>query len=207
MVFMRNGVVALSVAAIVVFGWALLGEAGAEEAAPPADQPTSRFTKADLYLDSRTRPHADVILRGVNKLAAEDPRCRDAIDPTSAYLSSRSRPGAPVFFVTCGTGAGIANVFFTPEDVTDQRRFSGPNHIARADAMELCEARARQAAQRPSTVKFSRFWDAALHEHGNGRTRIISTFTAQDAFGAEAEFTINCLLDADGLIEATIIGE
>lgn len=82
-----------------------------------------RFVAKDFIWDEATAPYKELIVSGVNKVHAENSRC-DVIDPTSAYMSkSKSKPGNPVFFVTCGRGSGVFNVFFSKEEVQSGKEF------------------------------------------------------------------------------------
>jgi len=77
------------------------------------------FTENDFIWDKNIRPYKKVIIAGVNKIYRENSRCKK-IDPTSAYLSgSRSKPGKPVFFVTCNEGPEAFNVWFSEQDLGD----------------------------------------------------------------------------------------
>lgn len=163
------------------------------------------FVDADLYWDHETRPHRTMILRAVNKIAREDPRCRDSLDPGTVTLSSQSTPAVPVFFVMCGQGAGgVVNVFFKASDLAPGKTFSAPVHIGSAQAVALCEQRAKAAATHPQTVQFSRLLDLATVNHPNGNTSVLSSFTAANAFGAKLKYNIRCLFNAQGLNEAHI---
>jgi hypothetical protein len=98
----------VGIAAIILIGiWTMSSEPPKRE---PAEQPVTRtlkgpvvrtFTEADIFFDDQTRPYKDLIVRAVNKIAREDPRCRDSLDPGGVVMSpSKSKPGKPVFFVT-----------------------------------------------------------------------------------------------------------
>ncbi len=162
------------------------------------------FTEEDFIWDKNTSPYKDIIVAAVNKIHRENSRCKE-IDPSSAYLSgSKSSPGKPVFFVTCGSGAKAFNVWFSKDDLDSEKAFEAAKHIDKATAISLCETYARNAATHPSTVDFSRVMDLAINEHPNGRTTVNSTFTAKNSFNLEIKFRIRCLLDATGLIEAAV---
>lgn len=163
------------------------------------------FTEADFYWDDKTKPHKAVVVKGVNKIAKEDLRCRDKIDPGTASLSpSKSQPGKPVFFVTCGQGSQVVNVYFSEADLKDDKRFVAPGHIDHGRATQLCEDYAKSAANMPSTVKFSRFLDISINDHPNGRTTVMSSFSAKNAFGVEQKYSIRCLFEQTGLLEANM---
>lgn len=163
------------------------------------------FTEKDFIWDNNTSPYKEIIVAGVNKVYRENARCKD-IDPSSAYISgSKGTKDNPVFFVTCGKGSNTFNAFFSKADVEKDKRLTEKKHIDKSQAVDLCEAYAKQHATHPSTVDFSRIMDLAITEHPNGRTRVTSTFTAKNSFNLEVKFNISCLLEDSGLIEANII--
>lgn len=51
---------------------------------------------------------------------------------------------------------------------------------------------------------FSRFTDLGVAEYSNGRTWVVSTFTAENQPGMSAKYQIDCLLDASGVLESEI---
>lgn len=162
------------------------------------------FKEEDFLWDKNTFPYKSIIIAGVNKIHRENRHCK-IIDPSSAYLSaSKSTPGKPVFFVTCGDGAKVFNVWFSEDDLKSEKVLKAASHISKGAAISLCEQYARNVATHPSTVDFSRVMDLAINEHPNGRTAVHSTFTAKNSFNLEIKFRIRCLLDATGLIEAAV---
>lgn len=161
------------------------------------------FTEADFQFDKSTMPYKKVIIDGVNRIHRENARCAD-IDPSSAYLSSTSTKAHPTLYVTCGKGTQVFNVFFTPQDVTSNKRFEAPRNIDHGQAVTLCESYAKSHATHPSTVDFSRVLDVAVSDGANGNTRVTSTFTAKNSFNLKLKYNIACLLNASGLIEAQI---
>lgn len=78
---------------------------------------TEIFTAEDFIFDNKTRPYKSILVAGVNRIHRENAGCKD-IDPSSAYISgSRGSKSDPVFFVTCGKGAKVFNVFFSKSEV------------------------------------------------------------------------------------------
>jgi hypothetical protein len=86
----------------------------------PTPPPAQTFVAADFIWDEQLSPHKDGIIARVNEIHRKVNGCQD-IDPTSAYLSDKSTPGKPVFFVTCGSGVNIFNVWFSRDGI-----LSGP---------------------------------------------------------------------------------
>lgn len=162
------------------------------------------FTEADFIWDKKTTPYKKIIVAGVNKVHKENSRCK-TIDSASAYISSsKGTPSDPVFFVTCGTGANTFNAFFSKSEVEKGATFAAAKHLERNRAIDLCEAYAKANASHPSTVSFSRLMDLAVTEHPNGRTTVMSSFTAKNSFDLKLKYDIRCLCDANGLIEGNI---
>jgi hypothetical protein len=162
------------------------------------------FTEADFIWDNKTSPYKKIIVTGVNKVHRENSRCK-TIDPGTAYISSsKGSPSDPVFYVTCGTGAGTFNAFFSKSEVEKGTALTEAKHIDRSRAIELCESYAKSKTNHPSTFSFSRVMDLAVNEHPSGRTTVTSSFTAKNSFNLELKHNIRCLLDATGLIEANI---
>lgn len=174
--------------------------------APPLKPGEVRdFVDADFVWDKDTKNVKTMIIRTVNRIQREDPRCKTAIYPSSVAKSMTESKAQkkPVYFVNCGDGAESVNVYFDAKRVDDPTPFRAPGHIDRMRATDLCEAYAKANATHPSTVDFSRLLDLSISEHPNGRTRVISSFTAKNSFNLELKFRINCLLDENGLIEAS----
>jgi len=75
------------------------------------------FTEEDFLWNGEMTAHKSYIVSRVNKISAERVGCRN-LDPSSvAKSSSKSRPGAPMFYVTCTPRGGLPfNVWFGPKD-------------------------------------------------------------------------------------------
>jgi hypothetical protein len=162
------------------------------------------FTEQDFIWDKKTSLYKKIIMAGVNKIHRENSQCKD-IDPTTAYISgNKGTKSDPVFFVTCGKGAGAFNVFFSKSEVEKGKEFKAASHIDQVKAVDYCEAYAKDKATHPSTVDFSRVLDLNILEHPNGRTTVTSSFTAKNSFNLKLKYRIKCLLDSSGIIEANI---
>jgi len=84
--------------------------------APPQ---VKQFSEGDFHFTKDMLPYREIIVRTVNMIARDDPRCRNTLDPVAAGLSgSRSKPGKPVFYVPCGDDAkAMVNVYFDANGV------------------------------------------------------------------------------------------
>ena len=165
---------------------------------------TRQFTEADFLWDEDTAKAKAVIIRAVNRIHQEDPRCKDAIQLYSvAKADTESKAQKkPVYFVSCGHDGTI--VYFDAKRADDPTPFRAPGYIDKTKAADLCEAYAKTKASHPSTVDFSRVLDLNVSEGPNGRTQVNSTFTARNSFGLELKFQIQCWFDENRFIEGRI---
>ena len=163
------------------------------------------YVEADFYWDDDTSHFKPQIVTAVNRIKQENRNCRQIDTSSVAKSPSRSKPGDPVFFVTCGSGASAFNVWFRPNDAQQaSRSFAAKEPLGKKAAADACEAAAKQAAAHPSTVEFSRVWDLAYLPHVSGRARVVSTFTAKNALNLELKYRINCFFDGATLVETNI---
>lgn len=162
------------------------------------------YVEEDFYWDEDTAQFKAQIVATVNKITRENRNCGEIDTASIAKSPSRSEPGDPVFFVTCGTGSNMFNVWFRPGDAESDASFTAKQPIGESSAVDACELAAKGAAVHPSTVEFSRIWDMAYVPHISGRARVVSTFTAKNALNLELRYRIDCLFDGTELIEVTI---
>ncbi|XOV87020.1 MAG: zinc ribbon domain-containing protein [Pseudomonadota bacterium] len=159
------------------------------------------FAESDFYFDVRSAPYKDAIIKGVNRIARENKNCKIKDPSSAAVSSSRGTPDNPVFFVTCDGNRPSSNVWFSLKDVQEHASVTS-RHIGRSKALELCESAAKREATNPATVDFSTLLDVAVKEFPDGRTRLMSSFTAENSFGVESKYRINCMFDSNSLLEA-----
>lgn len=154
-----------------------------------------KYVADDFYWDKGTSKYKPQIVANVNKIVRENERCDD-IDPgTVARSKDRSTPGSPVFFVTCKSGSSYFNVWFKPGDAAAGKIFHAIRNVDQGSAVLACERAAKLAANNPQTVNFSTFMDVAFVPYPNGNSRLVSTFTAKNAFGVEGKFNIECFFE------------
>lgn len=159
------------------------------------------YTASDFNWDGTTSAYQSHLVTIINKIAREHDGCR-SIDTASLALSaSRSRPDAPVFFVTCEAVTPF-NVWFEPGDVN--HTFGAVVAISQSDAVSRCEAEAKARATHPSTVSFSRVLDVDYGTRPDGRAVLTSRFTARNSFNLELTYQIRCVFDGVALIEASV---
>lgn len=165
---------------------------------------TRKYVVDDFMWDKHTTPYKAKLVAAVNRIVKENDRCPSVETSSLSKSDSRSSPGKPMFYVTC-QGSQPFNVWFGPEDAADQNKtFSAIRNVGRTDAVMACERSAKQAANNPQTVDFSHFMDVAFVPYPNGNSRLISSFTAKNAFGVEGKFRIECFFEGGTQTETNI---
>jgi len=162
------------------------------------------YVEADFTWDADTSPYKPKLVAAVNRIVRENDRC-PTIDPgTLSKSGNRGTKAKPVFFVTC-QGEQPFNVWFEPADAADRgKSFAATRNIGQGEAVLACEQAAKQAANNPQTVDFSRFMDVAFVPYANGNSRLVSSFTAKNAFGVEGKFRIECFFEGGTMTEQNI---
>lgn len=152
--------------------------------------------------------YRDDVAQMANLLRERHPHCRDQLDPLNIALSSQQdNPANPRFFAQCGRGAAPVVVHFTWMDAVNKTLPAEPVRaptISRSAAASACESAARKEASHPTTVEFSRVWDAAFREREDGSALYASRFSAQNAFGVEQRFDIRCRFQGQTISELEI---
>lgn len=162
------------------------------------------YAEADFTWDKDTEAYKPKLVAAVNRIVRENNRC-PTIDPgTLSKSGNRGTKGKPVFYVTCQGGQPF-NVWFEPSDAADRSKsFAAIRNVDRGDAVLACEQAAKEAANKPQSVSFSKFMDLSYVPYANGNTRIISSFTAKNGFGVESKFRIECFFEGNAITERNI---
>ncbi len=150
------------------------------------------FVEGDFYWDGDTSAFKPQIVAVVNKISRENVNCPDPDLQSVTKSESRSSPNAPVFFVTCGSGMDVFNVWFSPDDAKSDKTLNAVLPPSETSAVSACEQTAVNAASHPSTVKFSRVMSLTFRTWKNGNAEVRSTFTAKNAFNLETKYDIIC---------------
>jgi hypothetical protein len=146
-----------------------------------------------------------VLIAGVNRIRLEDSRCFGYIDPQSTSLAaSKSRPGHPVFYVTCGHFPNAANVYFSPEDIKANKHFAAPTYYKdpHGDGAVECQDYVKQNVNYPATVDFD--WGSPSRQLPDGRTVVTIKFSAKNAFGVPDRMAADCFFDSSRMIEGQL---
>lgn len=162
------------------------------------------YVESDFAWDRGSEAFKRNLVAAVNRIVRDNGRCPKVDPGTLSRSGPRSKPGKPVFYITC-QGEQPFNVWFEPSDAADKgKSFAAIRNVDRSGAVQLCEQAAKEEANNPQTVSFSKFMDLAFVPYANGNTRVISSFTAKNAFGVESKFRIECFYEGGIMTERNI---
>lgn len=80
------------------------------------------FNENDFTWDKNTAPYKEILINQVNMLQYNNKLCRDMEPGTLSMSNTKGTKDDPVFFITCGKGAEIQNVFFSKSTVEENFR-------------------------------------------------------------------------------------
>lgn len=157
------------------------------------------FKEKDIHLYKDEKLYAKTIIKGLNKLAKEDPRCRKSIYWGGLSKSKTKSNGYPTFFATCDS----TTVYFSEKDLGEKKKFKAPVYIGSKKAYDLCREVPKYFEDwRDWHHKYKkRNWES--REYKNGRTTVVVRMSSKEH---DIDYHIICLLDEKGLIEAAIDG-
>ena len=190
----------LSSALIVSIALALTACSSDNDNKRQARQSLPVISEADFYFDKHTTPYKEQIIATVKRLQREHSGCRDISPGSVAKSSSKGSAADPVFFVMCGKGSNITNVFFSKSDMDKQASIVAKKHYGETKSIYQCKDAAIARASNPSTVDFSTLLNAATKEIGGGKTIVQSSFTAKNSYGMELKYDIQCIVDHAGKV-------
>lgn len=174
-----------------------------EDRSQEATEERRVFVEDEFYWDDDTSKFKPQIVAVVNRISRENVNCPDP-DPQSVARSDRGSPDAPMFFVTCGSGMDIFNVWFSPDDADSENPLSAVLPPSRTSAISACEQTAVNAASHPSTVKFSGVMSLSFQTWKSGNAEVRSTFTAKNAFNLETKYNIVCSFTGSKMTNVSI---
>lgn len=164
-----------------------------------------QFVETDFIWDEDTERFKSQLIRAVNRISRENANCESVDTGTLSLSPTKGTPANPIFFVTCNNERGPFNVWFGPEEASDESvSFAAIKNIGEGEAIVACEKSAKAAANNPQTVKFSAFMDVSFVPYPNGNSRLLSTFRAKNSFGVESKFRILCFFEGPDLTELGI---
>lgn len=154
---------------------------------------------AKIYIDGYKQYTAE--LERAIRLQAKNPRC--AVVQYGDVSSSKSRPGAPVFFVNCdGHDGSTFNTWYSLSDLKKGKAKAARNLSAEA-VRSACFTAIKEKLNQPSSFS-PHMLDYAVRDMPNGRSQARIGFTASNAFGTEGDYVGRCLVGPDMPAEVTI---
>ncbi len=182
-------------------------EGGAQQVVPEAASvPSKQDAVVAGELLQIAPDYAPDVARMLNHLMANYPACQQEIQPVTAVAVKAPRnPANPDFTVVCGKPKKVLVHFSWMDAVNKQipAQPAAPDVVSRSQAANACEAAAKEALSRPSTVNFSRAWSAAFQDRPDGTAVFQTTFTADNDLGFESKFEITCLFTGHKMTSAT----
>ena len=140
-------------------------------------------------------------LEAAIKLQAKNPRC--AVVQYGDVSSSKSRPGAPVFFVNCdGHDGSTFNTWYTMDDIQKGQAKTVAN-LSADDVRAKCFRAIKGKLSQPSTFS-PHLTDYAVRNLNNGRSQARIGFTAENMLGNELDYVAHCLVGPNTPAEVTI---
>lgn len=172
------------------------------------------YEVADFVWDTETSKHKNTIVEGVNQVHRKNPLCKELSTSNIGISRSKSEPGNPVFYVSCGAGNALTNVYFSRSDVLTE--FSDTpqgtpfvdktaEYMPRNQAVNECAQAARSKIERRETFKFSTASeDLKVVTAPGGETRVSSLFMAKGKGGEDFVYEIQCAFNKTEILESSI---
>jgi hypothetical protein len=157
------------------------------------------FTSADFEWPAGMGSDRARVVKVINRIMAERSTC-EAIDRAS--LAKVSDGPNSMFMVGC-VGEEYQTVQFSTADADNGRDFAVYAPIDKGVAFGVCKDAARARTNHPSTFEMSA-WDVDFRDDGDGRTQIISSFSARNAFNLELTFDVVCDFTGETLTDVRI---
>ncbi|MBT5616031.1 MAG: hypothetical protein HOJ77_07210 [Flavobacteriales bacterium] len=157
------------------------------------------FTADNITLYSDEKPYVKTIVKGLNKLAKENPKCRRNIYWGGLSKSKTKQNGYPTFFATCNN----STVYFSEKDLAENSNVKEVSHLSKKKAVKLCADVPEdfEAWEKHHSKYKRKLWKYG--EWKNGRTFVAVRMQKK---GYDQKYHISCLLDEKGLIEAVMTG-
>ena len=158
----------------------------------------------DVIWDKDTSKYKTEILVVLNRLVKENKHCAKKITTRDTMRSGlRGSRKDPVFFVPCGTGYDVHNIWFRPKDAY-KKSLAPPKPILGHKALSVCQQEVKKKLNHPQTFSMN-FMDNAFKVYASGRARQGFGFKAKNAFGLESRYRADCLFENNHKVLDVII--
>lgn len=161
-------------------------------------QAAETYQEKDIYWDKHTKPYKSMLVKYLNKLHASNPECA-IMDPGTVSMSqSKGTKTNPMFFVMCGKGSTLHNVFFSKSDIEKGNLAKTPKAISESIAIKQCSNKIKSTASVPSSVNIHQLMGKAYKAHANGNASILLDFDAKNKLGNTLEYQARCVIQPNG---------
>ena len=167
---------------------------------------TGPIKEKDVIWDKDTSKYKTEILVVLNNLVRDNKHCAKDIELGVVMRSgTRGNRKDPVFFVPCGTGYSIHNIWFRPKDAY-KKAMVAPKPISASNALLVCQHEVKKKLTIPQTFKMG-FWGTSYHPFASGRVKQTFGFKAKNSFGLELKYNASCLFENNHKVLDVIITE
>lgn len=80
------------------------------------------FTESDFHWDKEMIPYKEILINQVNMMQYNKKICRDMDTGTLTMSNTKGTKDDPVFFITCGKGAEMQNIYFSKSTAEENLR-------------------------------------------------------------------------------------
>ena len=150
------------------------------------------YTEKDFEWPEGSAGLRTAAVKVMNRIMDERREC-EALDHGNLVLNKTGK--GKVFSVPCFTKGEMLSFDFVAADATNGRSFDKVEPMDKFEAVEACKSAVLSHATHPSTVDFPTF-DYDFRSGGEGRTQMLMSATAKNAFNLELTFDVQC--DFDG---------
>lgn len=170
------------------------------------------YEAADFAWDKQTAKYKNTIVDGVNHVHRNVAICKELSTSNFGISASKSTPDDTVFYVSCGTGNAMTNVYFSTDSMIEKLKDvesttpSGRSDVrpeVRKEAVDACARSARARIERKETFKFSTSNDdlKVLAERDSS-IRVESLFSVKDKNDVDVVFEIQCVTEKGEVLES-----
>ncbi|WP_449471825.1 hypothetical protein [Sphingobium chungangianum] len=154
------------------------------------------YTEADFEWPEGSAGLRTAAVKVMNRIMEQRREC-EALDHQSLVLNKTTK--GKVFSVPCFTAGEMLSFDFVAADATNGRSFAKVDPMEETEAVVACRNAVLSNATHPSTVDFPLGYD--FRTGGEGRTQVLMSATAKNAFNLELKFKVHCDFNGTNLTD------
>ena len=154
------------------------------------------YTEGDFDWPEGSAGLRTAAVKVMNRIMDQRREC-EALDHQSFVLNKGTK--GKVFSIPCFTAGEMLSFDFTAADATNGRSFAKVDPMEETDAVVACRNAVLSNATHPSTVDFPLGYD--FRTGGEGRTQVLMSATAKNAFNLELKFKVHCDFNGTNLTD------